>query len=466
LMFRALALCFTPKPHTFALGLACYLGFWSLGNYLASRIRVPAALPVAAILLCFLAFNPTAEWLRFAGLSMLQGALILSSPALFFGLLYGRLITSDNASFGRDVGRFCAWNTVGACLGVALFFLVFSRLPISKSMQILLACTLALVPLVYYKMPKRFQWPAVAGAGLLGLLLSLSFLTRGSFVNERLGLIEFPSPNGIIEVDRSGNLIWDGLWHSELGVGKNYVGTANWRLGTTPLLAHVGPVDNALVIGFGSGITVHALASAPEVKRIKFFEINKQIELLMTSFKEAINPLKDPRVIPRFMEARSQLVLDPEQYDIITQQPTYLSQSGSAFLLSKEYFELVRGKLKANGIFTVYANAIDSEAQRRLIHNTLTSVFKNVYVCHAGYMFLVSDGAMQQPVEGDRIFAQNALGADLLMANQLPAQDQRKLTGPQTDICVPSALPKAGQMVISDDWPLVEYPEIAERLVR
>ncbi len=465
-MFRALALGFTPKPHTFALGLASYLAFWSLGNYLASRIRIPTALPVAAILLCFMAFDPLQEWLRFAKFSMWQGALILAAPALFFGLLYGRLITSDNASFGRDVGRFCAWNTVGACVGVALFFAVFSRLPISKSTAVLLLGSLSLVPLVYHKLSVRLAWTVATVPMSLAVALALFFLQRSSFNNPRLAQIEFPSPNGLIEVRSNGALIWDGLWHSNLGVGNNYVGTPNWRLAITPLLAHVGTVENALVIGFGSGMTVHALSTAPEVKRIKFFEINTQIESLMRSFTHAINPLNDPRVIARFKEARSQLVLDPEQYDLITQQPTYLSQSGSAFLLSKEYFQLVRSRLKPNGIFTVYANAIDSEAQRRLIHNTLASVFNNVYVCHAGYMFLVSDGAMQQPIEGEHMFANTRLAADLLLANQLPAQDLRKMTGGQTDICTASNRPKTGQMVISDDWPLVEYPEIAERLVR
>ena len=45
-------------------------------------------------------------------------------PCLLFGMLFGLTLAKAIAIWGRDVGWFSAWNTLGACMGVLTALLV------------------------------------------------------------------------------------------------------------------------------------------------------------------------------------------------------------------------------------------------------------------------------------------------------------------------------------------------------
>jgi hypothetical protein len=64
-------------------------------------------------------------------------------------------------------------------------------------------------------------------------------------------------------------MFWDGLWHSRLSDGRDHVGTYNWFLATSPVLAHsTGQIEDCCVIGLGLGITAGTLAKLDSVKTV------------------------------------------------------------------------------------------------------------------------------------------------------------------------------------------------------
>ena len=143
--------------------------------------------------------------------------------------------------------------------------------------------------------------------------------------------------DGVVEIDRSDNLVWDGLWHSRLSRGNSHVGSENWLLATAGVLVHPGPIDHALVVGVGAGITVGTLARIGEVKRVDAYDINRGLELIFNEFpSETLDIARDPKVRLLWQDGRSGLALRPDTYDLVTQQPTYLKQAGSSILLSRE----------------------------------------------------------------------------------------------------------------------------------
>jgi spermidine synthase len=462
-IFRSASLIHTPKPHTFAIVLAAFLLLWALGAYMATRLKWSSSQILIGLMFAFLVFTPVFEFLRqepskYIGVT----ALILCIPCLGFGALYSNLISEKANTFGDDAGRFAAWNTAGCCFGVLLYHFVFSALPTTATSFVLVFCSIA----IWVSLNFSLKRPSLYFAGFaITQILFIAANVVPPYINRRLGHVQYSGANGVVEVDSQGNLIWDGLWHSQLSFGKSYVGTANWTLAIDPVLAHTGKIENALVIGLGSGVTVHGLAYSKKVSKVRFYEINRNLELLIIDYaNNAFNILQNSKVEALWKEARLGLTADATKYDLITQQPLYLSQSGSSFLLSKEYFALLRSRLATDGIVAVYSNAIDSVKQRTLVKNTVRSTFDNVLECHGGYVFLASMGAIQLPDSNNYTF-DDELQSDLKIIEADP-NDQRRFFGRVLNSCV--RLPKLAapsSIQITDDWPIVEYPEIAEKLV-
>ena len=69
-------------------------------------------------------------------------------------------------------------------------------------------------------------------------------------------------------------------------------------------------------------------------------------------------------------DARAGIVRRDKQYDLITQSPLYLKQTGSSLLLSREYFALLKSRLKPGGIAGIYCNSQGNPAQAAMVRRT------------------------------------------------------------------------------------------------
>ena len=464
-----MALVHEPLPYTFTAVLCGFLAAWSVGAWLASRVGpawVSRAILLSAagvaVLPVLLEFD---RWLL--GTSLLVGTAVACLPVVGFGLAYGGLVRRAARCWGRDVGRFGAWNTVGSCVGiVAGTLLGYEMAP--PALAFALAAGLFATWL-------HALGPAGVSPGVRLVAVGAT-LALGAFLFARppppLGplVAAFYDRDGAVEIDGEGNLIWDGLWHSRLarvaadGTG-DHVGTANWLLAAMPALVHPGPVEDVLVVGVGAGITVGTLARIGTVRRVDAYDLNGGLrEILVRYGAETLHVATDPRVRLLWQDGRSGLALRPDRYDLITQQPLYLRQAGSSLLLSREYFRLVRRRLKPGGVFAIYANALGVEAQSDLVRATAASVFAHCVSIDGGYGILASDVPI---VATEATFRARLAVGDPLGDEMARFDAAARAAGGRSlfdRIDGPLVL-TVGARVIRDDHPLVEYPGWATRLV-
>lgn len=125
ILFRLAAIIYTPLPFTFSLVLCFFLLFWSIGVFISSAISQKTSY-IILLNSCILFLIPWLydinRWEKkfFIGIMIL----IYFSPCLFFGILYGQFVTKNNNKWGKGVGRFYAFNTIGSALGILLFTLI------------------------------------------------------------------------------------------------------------------------------------------------------------------------------------------------------------------------------------------------------------------------------------------------------------------------------------------------------
>lgn len=160
-------------------------------------------------------------------------------------------------------------------------------------------------------------------------------------------------------------------------------------------------------------------------------------------------------------DGRTGLALIPRQYDVATQQALYLKQAGSTLLLSREYMQLVRSRLKPGGVFVIYSNAQHHGGQAQLVRQTASRVFRYTESVRGSYMVVASD----QP------FALDAAAIERVLAAAAPGDlfvaEARRLGVPALAALVdrPRLVWDGSPLEVTDDHPIVEYPEWADRVV-
>lgn len=164
-------------------------------------------------------------------------------------------------------------------------------------------------------------------------------------------------------------------------------------LAVLPLSMHPAPLEVAN-IGFGSGLTTHALLLDPRVQRVDTIEI----EPAMIEGARAFRPMverayADSRSQLHIEDARSYFTAHKSKYDVIVSEPSNPWVSGVASLFSREFYRLVPKHLKPNGLFVQWIQLyeIDDELVSTIIA-ALQESFADyrVYVSGTADMVLVA----------------------------------------------------------------------------
>jgi hypothetical protein len=456
------------------------LSFWSFGAALSSwrrsvslatGLRICAIAAVATIpifvldeqtpitgtvsLLCFV--------LRKAGYFL---------PCVCFGYLFGLVMRQAAKSWGHDVGRLSAFNTVGSCLGIVTVTFIGYEIPF---FVMILALGLLLFAMQEYvanfegllasrdeiheeppRPPRsclraRPLIPALAAAGCVG----------ASFVVDLSGVIPgqrmYSGRDGVVIVQDNGDLIWDGLWHSKLSRNADHIGTNNWQLAVCPVICHAtGDIEDACVIGMGAGITATTLAKLSTVKQVDGYEISHVLKDVYRDFPEGTLHLSDnPKINLIWQDARTGLALSPKQYDIIQTQPLYLKQAGSGLLNSVEFFKLVQRRLKPHGVFCLYSNG--SAEQALVIRQTADRVFPYRVSFLGGYLLVLSNDPIELTEQRLSRRLANASGDSLW--EEIRRCPRTKSSADISELLdQPSVSGRLNGLLVTDDHPIVEYP--------
>jgi predicted membrane-bound spermidine synthase len=162
------------------------------------------------------------------------------------------------------------------------------------------------------------------------------------------------------------------------GLGYSWIpyGDIHTVLGALPLLVHPDPRDIA-VIGLGSGDTLFSIGGRPEVRSIRCIEILRpQLGNLRQLGQTHPDPgllklLDDKRVQHLSGDGRAYLMRSELRFDIIEADAQWPTTTYAGNFYSREYFELVKSRLKVGGFAVTWAPT-------ERTHQTFLSVFPYV----------------------------------------------------------------------------------------
>jgi spermidine synthase len=469
---RVLAIVLGSSVSSFTLVLVVFLFGLSAGAALAAGPAARTRRPLGALAALFMALA-AALLLSHALIDLLPRLLIgllettdldvasiLTIHALLAGLvivpvalglgavmpLVMRVAVGDLDRVGRDVGRAYAANTVGAIAGALVAgFLVLPYLGLEAGLRLAVALEAALAAaLAWRATTSRRRRGVVAAIAAAAVALAAaapgwnqSDLTAGLFRGHLLTqAMEQGRPvereivyyrDGVsttVSVERAGES-WVLKNNGKVEASDRHDMPTQILVGLLPVLLHPGRQQQVFVVGYGSGVTIGAIAQAEQVARIDVAELEPAVlEAADAYFADVSHrPAADPRVHRFLGDGRSVLLASDRRYDVIVSEPSNPWIAGVASLFTADFYAAARRRLAPGGVFCQWAQLYElGPARVKMIYRTFAGAFRHVHAFTPGdettdTILIGSD----QPLRLDlsalrRTMAQPALAAELARA--------------------------------------------------
>ena len=392
--FRFLSMYVLTTTLTMSVLLAVVLSAIGLGGLAASRWLPRGGISCGSVALaagCVTALSYPAfqwltrgaqlgEWYRVAWL-----ACALTAPTSFLsGVLFtafGHAMPAPTAWTGnRDDVRAAAWltlaNTTGAMCGapIAAFFL----LPTLGMERTLFAIAVvyggvgALATRVHAPDGAPARSPALvlsAIALLLSLgkfpfgLMSAVYFTRVAQAYAGDGSVIVATREGPSETIFLMQQPWLGqpVYSRLVTNGFSMTGTAVPALrymryfAYWAMLVHDAPLQRALVICYGAGVTAGAVLDLPAIDTVDIVELSPDIVAMSDIiYPPDRHPLNDPRAHLHIEDGRVFLQTSRDRFDLITGEPPPPRTPGAANIYTREYFHLIYDRLAEGGMTTYW----------------------------------------------------------------------------------------------------------------
>jgi len=405
-------------------------------------------------------------------------------PALLMGVSFplgNAIIQRVQDSVGSRAGALYLANTLGGVGGsLVVGFLLLPSLGIQASATALATlAALAVIPLYLsgfggQRSGIRDPGSRVAAASLFAgaLALAVWMLLPSNHVNTR-ALSRMSGPETLVTVDEGLTEIITvtdvpGQRRRLLTNGHPMSSTSRLSqrymrgLAHIPLLAIANP-QSVLVIGFGVGNTTRAATLHPSIRRVEVADLSRGI-LAHADYFADVNQhvLADPRVAVYVNDGRQHLQMQPAaSYDLVTLEPPPIAYAGVAALYSREFYALVRSRLKAGGYISQWLPAYQVPSRTALtMIRAFIDIFPQAVLVSGAEADLLLLGANDSHIEIDPARVAAALShapaveADL---KRLDLGSVREIVG--TFLASPRTLQEATRDAIatSDDHPMQEY---------
>lgn len=189
----------------------------------------------------------------------------------------------------------------------------------------------------------------------------------------------------VLEFGERRALLINGKTDATTGVGEDMAQQV--LVGQLPLVAAPASRD-VCVVGYGSGVTTHAVLTHP-VREVLTIELEGAVLEAAPFFQaDAGNPLADRRSRLLVEDAGTYLRSTSRSYDVIISEPSNLWIAGMADLFTKDFYETAASKLRPGGIFCQWVQCYQtSPATLRTIFRTLRTRFPH------GQLFFVDSSA-------------------------------------------------------------------------
>ena len=398
-----------------------------------------------------------ASWSGLLALQILSATLLILVPAVLMGMVMPLVLvwaSSEGKRAVARVGRSYAVNTVGAIAGAFITGFVFIPKASTRFTLLFAATCCLIVAGVAYRPVSSSGDPALKRSLAIGLTfvfvivlfivaprMNLADLSIGAYdslvrviaqtregvqegdttagpnVHELLMYEEGPTATVSVRRDRDTvSMAINGRTNASDSI---YDMPTQVMLGQLPLL--IAPrIDNGLIIGYATGVTVGAMLQSP-IQSVTCVELEPGTVAGSEFFNHINNrPLDDPRTNLIIDDARTFLRVTPNRYDIIVSEPSHPWVPGVANLFTQEFFELGRERLKDDGIWVQWVQIYQlSTESLRSVLATYHKVFPHVLVFRVGGLNKGKDLLLigsNRPMNLDRLserFADPRIAAEL-----------------------------------------------------
>lgn len=432
---RALGHVLGASLYAFATMLASFLLGIALGSAVAARLattreRARAGFAIAQLGIALTSYGVFASAGRLPGLAHAVGAgpdaplasaAVAAAALLPITLCIGatfpfavRWLALGAEQAARVTARVYAWNTAGAIAGaLGTGFVLLPRLGFAGTVATGVAASALLAAGSALAAQPRRTWIAGLAAAMGVLLVVLPPATPWSLLRqspmregeEEGGDLAFAAvgrSSTVTLVDRilHWRLATNGLPEAAIdraGVVPFPASIVHW-LGLLPGLVRPEARD-LLVVGFGGGSALEAVPSTFTAIDVVELEPEVLVANRSVAAQRARDPLADPRVRVHLGDARGSLRLTSKRYGAIVSQPSHPWTAGASHLYTREFFSLVRERLRPDGVFVQWIGLqFVDEALLRSLLAALVDVFGHVevYGRERGLLFAASP----EPIAG------------------------------------------------------------------
>ena len=345
----------------------------------------------AAALLSILAFSQSFHWMGWIQAAVARGdegyqlyslataaiCLAVMFPAAFFAGMTLPLCTMVLLRRGvgaRAVGQVYAANTLGAIAGVML--MVHVLIPLLGIRNGIIFAALVDAALGLYLLRLAGVALGSIGVSAFATMAALWVAVAAGRIDPRqqvagvfrTGVVSLPYSARVNEVvdgktatvasvdfsDGYTSITTNGKPDAMLARDTSLPHTADEPTmvlaGLLPLVHHPDP-KRVAVIGWGSGLSTHTLASSELPDLIESIEIEPAMIEVARAFGDRVaRAYSDPRSRIVIEDARTHFAAAPQRYDVVVSEPSNPWVSGVANLFTLEFYRLVRRHLHDDGV--------------------------------------------------------------------------------------------------------------------
>ncbi len=431
LWFRVVAIYFDASTYAFTVLLSTFLLGLVIGGALYVRrwssherpLELLAGLQAGIALLGLIAFaviglSPglahltqglaRGQWGFVLGM-WLHAAVVILPAATLIGAVFPlvvRLGTERAGEAGARVGRLYAVNTLGG-IGASLLF-GFVLIPvIGTQLSYALVCALSMGLAVFAQSrdaaaPRRARVQLYAVSGLLVLGLAMpprDFWTYSQVASPDAKVLALREGRdgtlAVLEYTRE-SVCGSKLYRCdercpEFSHKKLTFGAISYASSILParrymrFLAHIAMLlrpgaRDVLEVCFGTGTTAAAFVSHPQLESLELVDLNPDVFAQAPLFADVNHGVfDDPRVHRTVDDGRHYLLATERTFDVVSFEPPPPAAQGVVNLYSRDFYELVKRRLKKGGVVTQWL-PLDQQSARldRALTRSLTDVFRHV----------------------------------------------------------------------------------------
>lgn len=443
---RALTAMIGSSTYAFSIMLVTFLVGIALGSSLVSRLRPKASIQLLGLMQLGVAVGAViflvgylaapyvilslirALWYSFPAVVSTQFilcAILMIFATLCMGATFpiaSQLYSSRFVILGRSIGNMYSLNTIGAIGGslIAGFLL----LPFIGTERTIIAGLFLNSAVALRLLSDKASTARVSKWVALGLLLVATVSMRGGLfwdpdaldrgiliyaqqfgsrpeltINEQYqdtDVVYFKEGNNATISVRRGEGYVALRTNGKVDASNRDDMKSQLMFGYLPAFFHPAP-KSALVIGYGSGVTVGAATTFTELEQIDCIEIESAVVGAAPHFA-SINrkSYEHPKVNIIYDDARSYMNVTRKQYDLIISEPSNPWIAGVASLFTAEFYDRAAEVLKPDGIFAQWVQLYELDPEDlRMILKEFQRTFPEVSLWHTGAADLILIGSRQ-----------------------------------------------------------------------